>query len=582
MAGFLYLSSSEIYGDPPADRIPTPETYWGHVSSVGPRACYDESKRLAETLCTTYHRLYGLPVTIVRPFNVYGPRLRLDDGRVVPDFVLDALERRQINLLSDGRVTRSFCYVADAVAALLHMLALDGAGEAFNLGNDDEVTIADLARAVDEVSGNNLGIRYSTSADPAYLTDNPSRRSPDLTKLAAATGWRPAVGLREGIERTLTYYRAGSRRMNVAVIGSGYVGLVSAVGLAKLGHDVTAIDVDHARVAMLERGEAPFHEPGLVEALGELLAGGSFRVTGSFAAAAAADVILLCVQTPPLPSGAVELSFVEDAARTLAEALVASEPRRRVVAVRSTVPPGTNQRLLAPLLSGVDTAVASNPEFLREGSALDDFLHADRIVVGVEEPWAAEMMTDLYAPLAAPIIVTTPGTAELAKYASNAFLATLVSFSNEIGAPVRGDARRRRRGRAWDRARGQTARRRRRPSRNRLLPQGGVRLRWQLPAEGSGRPDRVRPRLWGDARVASGRRVGQPKPGRPSCRARRTIPRGPAWSSDRSPGGGVQGWNRRHARLAGGASRRRTARAGSGGGGLRPARRVRAVARCPS
>lgn len=210
VAGFLYLSSSEIYGDPPADRIPTPETYWGHVSSVGPRACYDESKRLAETLCTTYHRLYGLPVTIVRPFNVYGPRLRLDDGRVVPDFVLDALERRQINLLSDGRVTRSFCYVADAVAALLHLLALDGAGEAFNLGNDDEVTIADLAQAVDEVSGNNLGIRYSTSADPAYLTDNPSRRSPDLTKLAAATGWRPAVGLREGIERTLTYYRAGS------------------------------------------------------------------------------------------------------------------------------------------------------------------------------------------------------------------------------------------------------------------------------------------------------------------------------------------------------------------------------------
>ena len=221
--------------------------------------------------------------------------------------------------------------------------------------------------------------------------------------------------------------------MKVAVIGSGYVGLVSAVGLAKLGHDVTAIDVDLTRVAMLERGEAPFHEPGLVEALGELLAGGSFRVTGSFAAAAAADVILLCVQTPPLPSGAVELSFVEDAARTLAEALVASEPRRRVVAVRSTVPPGTNQRLLAPLLSRVlDTAVASNPEFLREGSALDDFLQADRIVVGVEEPWAAEMMTDLYTPLAAPIIVTTPGTAELAKYASNAFLATLVSFSNEI------------------------------------------------------------------------------------------------------------------------------------------------------
>ena len=220
--------------------------------------------------------------------------------------------------------------------------------------------------------------------------------------------------------------------MKVAVIGSGYVGLVSAVGLAKLGHDVAAIDVDPTRLAMLRRGEAPFHEPGLVEALGQLLAGGSFRVTDSFAAAAAADVILLCVQTPPLPSGAVELRFVEDAARTLSETLAASEPRRRVVAVRSTVPPGTNQRLLAPLLSGVDTAVASNPEFLREGTALEDFLHADRIVVGVEEPWAAELMKELYALITAPIILTTPGTAELAKYASNAFLATLISFSNEI------------------------------------------------------------------------------------------------------------------------------------------------------
>lgn len=208
VSGFLYLSSSEIYGDPPAEHVPTVEDYWGHVSSVGPRACYDESKRLAETLCATYHRLYELPVTIVRPFNVYGPRLRLDDKRVVPDFVLDALERRPITVLSDGRVTRSFCYVADATAALLHLLVLDGAGEAFNLGNDEEVTIAELASTVDEVSGNGLGVTYATSADPAYLTDNPSRRSPDLTKLTAATGWRPSVGLPEGIERTLAYYRA--------------------------------------------------------------------------------------------------------------------------------------------------------------------------------------------------------------------------------------------------------------------------------------------------------------------------------------------------------------------------------------
>jgi dTDP-glucose 4,6-dehydratase/UDP-glucuronate decarboxylase len=205
--GFLYLSSSEIYGDPPPERVPTSEDYWGNVSCTGPRAVYDESKRLAETLCTTYHRLYGLPVTIVRPFNVYGPRLRLDDGRVVPDFVRDALAGKPIEILSDGRVTRSFCYVADAACALLLLLAGGGSGEAFNVGNDEEVTIAELAEAVDDVSGNRLGVRYGRSSDPAYLTDNPSRRAPDLAKLKAAIPWQPSVGLREGIVRTLAYYR---------------------------------------------------------------------------------------------------------------------------------------------------------------------------------------------------------------------------------------------------------------------------------------------------------------------------------------------------------------------------------------
>lgn len=209
----LYLSSSEIYGDPPPDRVPTPEDYWGNVSSTGPRACYDESKRLAETLCTTYGRLYGTPVTIARPFNVYGPRLRLDDGRVVPDFVRDALEGRPITILSDGRATRSFCYVSDAAAALLLLLAADGPEvEAFNVGNDEEVTIARLADVVNDAAGNPAGVRYASSPDPAYLTDNPSRRSPDLGKITAATGWRPSIGLQEGIARTIAHYREQATR----------------------------------------------------------------------------------------------------------------------------------------------------------------------------------------------------------------------------------------------------------------------------------------------------------------------------------------------------------------------------------
>ncbi len=206
VAGFLYLSSSEIYGDPPPERVPTSEDYWGHVSCTGPRAPYDESKRLAETLCTTYVRLHALPVTIVRPFNVYGPGLRLDDGRIVPDLLRDALAGGPLVLLSDGRASRSFCYVADFVTALFHLLVADTAGEAFNVGNDEEVTIRALAEAVASVAGG-LEVTQAASDDPLYLTDNPQRRCPDLTKTKATVDWRPQIPLREGIARTFAYYQ---------------------------------------------------------------------------------------------------------------------------------------------------------------------------------------------------------------------------------------------------------------------------------------------------------------------------------------------------------------------------------------
>jgi UDP-glucuronate decarboxylase len=204
--GFLYLSSSEIYGDPPPERVPTPEDYWGHVSSTGPRACYDESKRLAEALCMTYYRLYGTPVKLVRPFNVYGPRLRLDDGRVIPDFLADALEGRPITLYSDGQVTRSFCYISDFVTAMILLLVADVAGEAFNVGNDEEVTIRTVAETMGMVSSNGEGIRFASSDDPHYLTDNPNRRSPDLRKTKAAIDWSPVISLEDGLRRTYLSY----------------------------------------------------------------------------------------------------------------------------------------------------------------------------------------------------------------------------------------------------------------------------------------------------------------------------------------------------------------------------------------
>jgi nucleotide sugar dehydrogenase len=221
--------------------------------------------------------------------------------------------------------------------------------------------------------------------------------------------------------------------MDVAVIGCGYVGLVTGVTLASIGHTVVGIDSDASRVDAIHSGRAPFHEPGLDELLRESLERGAFAVSTTLESAADADVVLLAVQTPPREDGGVELGHVEDATRALGAVLAAAPARRRVVAIRSTVPPGTNEQRVAPLLAGVaDLVVVSNPEFLREGTAVDDLLHADRVVVGASEPWAADVMRELYEPIGAAFLVTSPATAELAKYASNAFLATLVSFSNEL------------------------------------------------------------------------------------------------------------------------------------------------------
>jgi UDP-glucuronate decarboxylase len=204
----LHLSSSEIYGDPPPDAIPTPESYAGNVSCTGPRACYDESKRLGETLCTTYFRKHGTPIKIVRPFNVYGPGQRLDDRRIMPDLMAAALAAEPLVLYSDGRATRSFCYARDAVRAMLLVLFSGADGEVFNVGNDEEITIGALAELLAAVAAPpRLAVEYRASADRDYLADNPQRRCPNLAKLRARTRWRPEVPLEDGLRRTLLSYR---------------------------------------------------------------------------------------------------------------------------------------------------------------------------------------------------------------------------------------------------------------------------------------------------------------------------------------------------------------------------------------
>jgi dTDP-glucose 4,6-dehydratase/UDP-glucuronate decarboxylase len=164
--------------------VPTRESYHGNVSSLGARACYDESKRLGETLCTTYFRLHATPVKTVRPFNVYGPGQRLDDKRILPDLMSAALAGGPLVLLSDGRATRSFCYASDAARAMLLVLLSEADGEAFNVGNDREISIAELAELVaDAAAPPRPAVEHRASADRDYLTDNPQRRCPDLTKL---------------------------------------------------------------------------------------------------------------------------------------------------------------------------------------------------------------------------------------------------------------------------------------------------------------------------------------------------------------------------------------------------------------
>lgn len=204
----LHLSTSEIYGDPAPEAIPTKEDYRGFVSCTGPRACYDESKRLSETLCVLYHQQYGVPVKVGRPFNVYGPGQRIDDRRIVPDLMMAALKGEPLVLLSDGTATRSFCYLRDAAWAML-LIGLEGAaGEAYNLGNDrEEVSMLQVAQTLREVAGLEPPVQYRRSEDRHYLTDNPQRRCPDLARIRTLGPYDPRILLREGLERTLRSYR---------------------------------------------------------------------------------------------------------------------------------------------------------------------------------------------------------------------------------------------------------------------------------------------------------------------------------------------------------------------------------------
>ncbi len=211
VAGFLFFSSSEIYGDPSPEHIPTPEEYRGNVSCTGPRACYDEAKRYGETLCVNFARHYGLPIKVARPFNNYGPGLKLSDRRVIPDFARDVLAGRDVVMLSDGSPRRTFCYVADAVMGYYQILVSGRAGEAYNIGVDaPEIPVTEVAERVAATAGDLFGYRgrvvRRASSEPDYLVDNPSRRCPSIAKARSELGFNPTTSLDEGLRRLLSWY----------------------------------------------------------------------------------------------------------------------------------------------------------------------------------------------------------------------------------------------------------------------------------------------------------------------------------------------------------------------------------------
>ncbi len=201
-AKFLFTSTSEVYGDP--KEHPQKETYWGNVNPNGVRACYDESKRFGEMITMLYIRNKGVDGRIARIFNTYGPKMRKDDGRVISNFINQALEGKPITIYGEGKQTRSFCYIFDQVAGLMAMMFGDNTkGEVVNIGNPEEYTVLDLANKIKAMTGSKSEIVYAE-----LPKDDPTQRKPDISKAQTLLGWKPIVSVDEGLKKTIEYYKS--------------------------------------------------------------------------------------------------------------------------------------------------------------------------------------------------------------------------------------------------------------------------------------------------------------------------------------------------------------------------------------
>jgi len=198
-AAFLLASTSEVYGDPLVN--PQPETYWGNVNPIGPRGVYDEAKRFAEAMTMAYHRVHGVNTHIARIFNTYGPRMRPDDGRAIPTFIMQALRGEALTVYGNGSQTRSFCYVDDLINGLSRLMASD-IHDPVNLGNPEEYTILDIARRIAQMTGVENRVVYEPLPQ-----DDPKTRRPDITRAKTLLHWAPTIGLTQGLEQTIAWFR---------------------------------------------------------------------------------------------------------------------------------------------------------------------------------------------------------------------------------------------------------------------------------------------------------------------------------------------------------------------------------------
>jgi len=198
-ARFVIASTSEVYGDPLEH--PQKESYWGNVNPVGPRGVYDEAKRFAEAMTTAYHRYHGLDAKIVRIFNTYGPRMRVNDGRAVPTFISQALRNEDLTIFGDGRQTRSFCYISDLVDGIIRLMHSE-VNDPVNIGNPHEMTIEEIGRAIIRMTGSKSRIVHRP-----LPTDDPKVRQPDITRARTLLAWEPKVSLEQGLTQTIEYFR---------------------------------------------------------------------------------------------------------------------------------------------------------------------------------------------------------------------------------------------------------------------------------------------------------------------------------------------------------------------------------------